>query len=590
MCYNISVWEVFPMRLNIIKSPNATSYYVIKDYKKNGKRSTKVVEKLGTRADLLQKCGDLDPVAWANAYIEELNRKEKENEFEYVAKYSSAKRLVKDKQRLFKGGCLFVQSLYFQLGLPKICQQIAKDYKITFNLSDILNMLVSTRILDPSSKRSSLASAQDYLEKPDFPLHHIYRALEVFAQNSDFLQAELYRNSKKLAKRNDKILYYDCTNYYFEIVAEEGLKQYGIGKDHKPNPIVQMGLFMDADGLPLAFRLFNGNENEQPSLKPLEEKILKDFNLSKFVVCTDAGLSSYENRLYNSLGNRAYIVTQSVKKLKGFLIDWTLDPKGWQLKGSDDLYDLSEIDQEDDDELKKTYYKSRWINENDLEQQLIVTFSLKYKRYQQDLRAKQVERAKKKIGKPSSLGRKKATDPARFIQRCSVTEEGEVAEQDVYYLDTDAIAEEAKYDGFYGICTNLNDDPLDILAVNRGRWEIESMFRIMKSELKARPVYLRRDDRIQAHFLTCFIALLVYRILAKKIQTQLPENPPSGEMIVKALSQMDFLEKEGDGFIPTYTRTDITDALHETFGFRTDLELLPNKEMRKIVNLTKTQK
>ena len=578
------------MRLNIIKSPNATSYYVIKDYKKNGKRSTKVVEKLGTRADLLQKCGDLDPVAWANAYIEELNRKEKENEFEYVAKYSSAKRLVKDKQRLFKGGCLFVQSLYFQLGLPKICQQIAKDYKITFNLSDILNMLVSTRILDPSSKRSSLASAQDYLEKPDFPLHHIYRALEVFAQNSDFLQAELYRNSKKLAKRNDKILYYDCTNYYFEIVAEEGLKQYGIGKDHKPNPIVQMGLFMDADGLPLAFRLFNGNENEQPSLKPLEEKILKDFNLSKFVVCTDAGLSSYENRLYNSLGNRAYIVTQSVKKLKGFLIDWTLDPKGWQLKGSDDLYDLSEIDQEDDDELKKTYYKSRWINENDLEQQLIVTFSLKYKRYQQDLRAKQVERAKKKIGKPSSLGRKKATDPARFIQRCSVTEEGEVAEQDVYYLDTDAIAEEAKYDGFYGICTNLNDDPLDILAVNRGRWEIESMFRIMKSELKARPVYLRRDDRIQAHFLTCFIALLVYRILAKKIQTQLPENPPSGEMIVKALSQMDFLEKEGDGFIPTYTRTDITDALHETFGFRTDLELLPNKEMRKIVNLTKTQK
>ena len=578
------------MRLNIIKSPNATSYYVIKNYKKNGKRSTKVVEKLGTHADLLQKCGDLDPVAWANAYIEELNRKEKENEFEYVAKYSSAKMLVKDKQRLFKGGCLFIQSLYSQLGLPKICQQIAKDYKITYSLSDILNMLVSTRILDPASKRSSLASAQDYLEKPDFPLHHIYRALEVFAENSDFLQAELYRNSKKLAKRNDKILYYDCTNYYFEIEAEEGLKQYGKGKEHRPNPIVQMGLFMDANGLPLAFRLFNGNENEQPSLKPLEEKILKDFNLSKFVVCTDAGLASHENRLFNNEGERAYIVTQSLKTLKQHLRDWALDPAGWQRKGSDSLYDLTQLDPDDKDELDRTYYKRRWIKEKGLEQQLIVTFSLKHQLYQRDLRARQVERAQSKIAKPSSLDRRNVNDPARFVKRCSVTLEGELAEQDVYYLDTDVIAKEAQYDGFYGLCTNLDDDPLDILAVNRGRWEIESVFRIMKSELKARPVYLKRDDRIQAHFLTCFIALLIYRILTKKIQALLPENPPSSEMIVITLSQMDFLEKEGDGFIPTYSRTDLTDALHEAFGFRTDLELVPNREMRKIVNLTKSQK
>ena len=518
------------------------------------------------------------------------SNKEKENEFEYVAKYSSAKMLSKDKQRLFKGGYLFVQSLFTQLGLPKICQQIAKDYKITYSLSDILNMLVTTRILDPASKRSSLASAQDCLEKPDIPLHHIYRALEVFAQNSDFLQAELYRNSKKLAKRNDKILYYDCTNYYFEIEAEEGLKQYGKSKEHRPNPIVQMGLFMDADGLPLAFRLFNGNENEQPSLKPLEEKILKDFNLSKFVVCTDAGLASHENRLFNSEGERAYIVTQSLKTLKQHLRDWALDPTGWQLKHSTERYDISQIDPADEAELDRIYYKNRWIKEKGLEQQLIVTFSLKHRLYQQDLRARQIERAQGKIAKPSSLERRNVNDPARFVKRCSVTQEGELAEQDVYFLDTDGIAKEAQYDGFYGICTNLDDDPLDILAVNRGRWEIESAFRIMKTELKARPVYLKRDDRIQAHFLSCFIALLIYRIMTKKIQTLLPEKPPSGEMIVKTLSQMNFLEKEGDGFIPTYTRTDITDALHEGFGFRTDLELLPNREMRKIVNLTKTQK
>jgi transposase len=578
------------MRLNIIKSPNATSYYVIKDYKKNGKRSTKVVEKLGTHAELLEKCGDSDPIAWANAYIEELNRREKENEFEYVAKYSSSKMLVKDKQRLFKGGCLFVQSLYSQLGLPKICQQIAKEYKITYNLSDILNMLVATRILDPASKRSSLGSAQDYLEKPDFPLHHIYRALEVLAQNSDFLQAELYRNSKKLVKRNDKILYYDCTNYYFEIEADEGLKQYGKSKEHRPNPIVQMGLFMDADGLPLAFRLFNGNENEQPSLKPLEETILKDFNLSKFVVCTDAGLASHENRLFNNEGERAYIVTQSLKTLKQHLRDWALDPTGWQVKHSTELYDISQIDPADEAELDRIYYKSRWIKEKGLEQQLIVTFSLKHKLYQQDLRAKQVERAQGKIANPASLDRRNVNDPARFVKRYSVTEDGELAGQDVYYLDPNTIAKEAQYDGFYGICTNLDDNPLDILAVNRGRWEIEAAFRIMKSELKARPVYLKRDDRIQAHFLTCFIALLIYRIMTKRIQAQLPENSPSGEIIVKTLSQMDFLEKEGDGFIPTYTRTDITDALHDAFGFRTDLELVLNREMRKIVNLTKTQK
>ncbi len=219
-----------------------------------------------------------------------------------------------------------------------------------------------------------------------------------------------------------------------------------------------------------------------------------------------------------------------------------------------------------------------------------MTFSLKHKLYQQDLRAKQVERAQSKIANPASLDRRNVNDPARFVKRYSVTEDGELAGQDVYYLDSDTIAKEAQYDGFYGICTNLDDNPLDILAVNRGRWEIEAAFRIMKSELKARPVYLKRDDRIQAHFLTCFIALLIYRIMTKKIQAQLPENPPSGETIVKTLSQMDFLEKEGDGFIPTYTRTDITDALHDAFGFRTDLELVPNREMRKIVNLTKTQK
>jgi transposase len=576
------------MRLNTVKSPNATSYYVIKDIKKNGKRSTRIVEKLGTHEEILAKCGNQEPVEWANAYIEELNRKEKEGQFEYVAKYSSARQLTKDQQHCFKGGYLFLQSLYHQLGLGKICQKIEKDYKITYSLSDVLNMLLTTRILFPSSKRSALTCAQDYLEKPNAALHQIYRALEVFANNNDYLQAELYKNSKKLVKRNDKILYYDCTNYYFEIEEEEGLKEYGMGKEHRPNPIVQMGLFMDADGLPLAFRLFNGSDNEQPSLKPLEEKILQDFKLSKFIVCTDAGLASHENRLFNNEDERAYIVTQSLKILKKHLQDWALDPKGWQLKHSTKLYDLSQINPKDPSEMDNLYYKSRWIKEKGLEQQIIVTFSPKYMLYQQAVRDKQVERAKEKVAKPTSMNKKGANDPCRFVKRLTVTQEGELAKKDVYYLDEESIAKETRFDGFYAVCTNLDDDPLSVIAVNKGRWEIEACFRIMKSELKARPVYLKRDDRILAHFLTCFIALLVYRILTKKIQLRLSDDKASGEMIVKTLSGMNFLLKDNDGYIPTYTRTDITDALHDEFGFRTDLEFVPKKEMQKIVKKTKS--
>ena len=589
MCY-VNGREGLLMRLNTVKSPNATSYYVIKDCFKNGKRTTKVVEKLGTHDQLLKKCGDRDPLAWAKAYVEELNRKEDECQFEYIAKYSSTRQLEKGRQCKFKGGYLFLQTLYHQLGLRKICQEIEEKHKCTYSLSDILSMLVATRILDPSSKRSSLASAQDYLERPDYPLHQIYRALEVFAQNSDYLQAQLYRNSKKLAKRNDKILYYDCTNYYFEIEEEEGLKEYGLSKEHRPNPIIQMGLFMDADGLPLAFRLFNGGDNEQPSLRPLEEKILSDFHLSQFVVCTDAGLSSHENRLLNNEGARAFIVTQSLKKLKAFLRDWALDPTGWKLKQSDKLYDLSQIDSTMKEKMDNIYYKSRWIKENGLEQQLIVTFSPKYKEYSQTVRERQIDRAKDKIANPSRMKTKHANDPTRFVKRYTVTQDGELAKKDVYYLNEEAIAEEARYDGFYAVCTNLEDEPQAIIAVNKGRWEIEASFRIMKSELKARPVYLKRDDRILAHFLTCFIALLIYRILVKKIRSRLPDDNPSGEAIVKTLREMDFLDKEGDGYIPAYTRTDITDALHEEFGFRTDLELLPKKEMREIVKMSKLEK
>ena len=579
------------MRLNIVSSKNAKSYYVIKDYvKDNGKRSTKIVEKLGTHQEILEKCGDLDPVAWARAYIAELNRLEKAGQFEHLVKFSSNKRLVKDKDRFYKGGYLFLQAIYYQLGLDLICQQISIKYKFEYDLNAILCMLVVTRIIEPGSKASSLATAQSFLEKPQYILKNIYRSLQVLYQNSDFIQAELYKNSKRLVQRNDRILYYDCTNYYFETEYEDDFRRFGKGKENRPNPIVQMGLFMDADGLPLAFSVFNGNANEQPSLKPLEEKILRDFGLAKFIVCTDAGLSSHANRLFNTQGQRSFVTTQSLKNLKEHLRLWALDPAGWSLGDDGKIYNLEEIDEKDDRQHDRVYHKSRWINEDGLEQQMIVTFSPVYKSYSSRIREEQINRAFKKLENPGSLKKARPNDPKRFIKKYSVTEDGEVAAKDLFYLDEAAIAEEKKYDGFYAVCTNLEAEPRQIIEINKGRWQIEAAFRVMKSEFKARPVYLRHVERIQAHFLSCFIALLVYRILQRKITDLLPDSELSGEKIIRQLREINFIYQEGDGYIPVYKRTAITDALHEEFGFSTDLELVPGKQMQKIVKMTKGKK
>ena len=310
------------MRLKVSKSKNAASLYVIKSVynSKTQSNSSKIVEKLGTEAELRKKLDGKDPYEWAKEYIEELNKKEKEQTRDVIVKYSQSKRIEKGMQRSFNGGYLFLQQLYHQLGLHKICNVISDKYKFTYNLDSILSRLIYGRILFPSSKLNTLQESKSLLEQPDFELQHVYRALEVIAKETDFIQSELYENSLSVSKRNDRVLYYDCTNYFFEIEQEDGLKQYGFGKDHKPNPIVGMGLFMDGDGIPLAFSIHSGNTNEQTTLKPLEGKILKDFELSKFIVCTDAGLSSTENRIFNDKNERAFITTQSVKKLKKYYL------------------------------------------------------------------------------------------------------------------------------------------------------------------------------------------------------------------------------------------------------------------------------
>ena len=569
------------MRLQISKSKNASSLYVTKSIYVNGVSTSKVVEKLGTYDELKEKLNGEDPIEWAKAYVAELTRKEKEEKREVMVRYSPAKQIDKDEQKTFNGGYLFLQQIYHQLGLSKISKVISDKYKFTYNLDSVLSRLVYSRIIFSASKLATCEQSRLFMEQPEFELQHVYRSLEVLAKESDCIQSELYKNSLKIFDRNKGILYYDCTNYFFETEQEDGLRQYGVSKEHRPNPIVQMGLFMDGDGFPLAFCINKGNTNEQVTLKPLEKKIISDFGLSRFVVCTDAGLASVANRKFNDIQDRAFITTQSIKKLKASLREWALDPTGWKMSGSDVLYDLTELNE--DSNLDLTFYKERWIKEKDLEQKLIVTFSTKYQKYQQSIRNRQIERAQKVIDtNPGKLKKCNSNDYKRFISKSHCTENGEVAENESYSIDTDLIAGEAAYDGFYAVCTNLDDHASAIIKVNQRRWEIEESFRIMKSEFKARPVYLQRDDRIEAHFTTCFISLMIYRILEKKLGEKYTCHD-----IVTGLRDMNFFEITGEGYLPTYTRTDLTDDLHDAFGFRTDYQIVNTKQMKKIFKDTK---
>lgn len=563
------------MRLRISKSKNVKIFYVIKTIYVDGHQKTKTVERLGTEKEILKKSNGLSAEEWAKKYIENLNSNEKQNKIKIIKEFSNSKQLPLNIKSSFNGGYLFLQKIYKELKLDKICKQISKKYKFEYDLDSILSRLIYTRILEPSSKLSSFESSKNFLEQPNFELQHIYRALEVIANETEFIEAEVYKNSLSVVNRNTKILYYDCTNYFFETEQAEGLKQYGVSKENRPTPIVQMGLFMDGNGYPLAFCINPGNTNEQVTLKPLEKRIIEDFELSHFIVCTDAGLASKENRAFNNLQNRSYIVTQSLKKIKGHLKEWALSTDGWHTINSNSTINLKDIDNSSSNET--VYYKERWIKENGMEQRLIVSYSPKYAAYQKSIRNGQVIRAENMIEKPSSVTRKKINDPKRFITSTYITDDGEIADSKKLTLNLEAINEEAMFDGFYAVCTTLEDNIEEIIKVNKRRWEIEESFRILKTEFKSRPVYLKNDDRIKAHFTTCFLSLLIYRILENKLDYKFTSCE-----IISTLKQMNFYEITGEGFVPTYTRTLLTDSLHDTFKFRTDLEIVTKKDFKKI--------
>ena len=523
------------MKLTVSKSKNSASFYVQKTIRKpNGSVTTVTIEKLGNLAEVTAKAGGKDPYVWAQEYVNELNRREYEENKEVLVSYSPSRILKKGEQKLFNCGYLFLQKIYYQMGVDKICRDISSRHSFEYDLNDVLSKLIYTRLLFPSSKLSSNKQARKLIEQPSFELHDIYRALSVLSEENDFIQARLYKNSQKVIERRKDILYYDCTNYFFELEEADSLRRYGKSKQHQPLPIVGMGLFMDYDGIPLAFDIYPGNKNEQPTLKPLEKKVIRDYGMEQLVVCTDAGLSSKANRRFNDktvdgVPIRSFITTQSVKQLPEYLKEFALDPEGWHLPGTSETFRLNEIDEEKD--FHKVFYKDRWIKEDlsqkkiksgakPLEQHLIVSFSPKYKSYQRKIRNGQIERAQKLRDTGNYKQRpKNQNDPHRFIVREKVTKDGEICSEEVVCLNTDAIMEEERYDGFYAVCTNRNNMRVEeVVKINGKRWEIEECFRIMKTEFKARPVYLQTEAHIRAHFLTCFMALMIYRILEKKLK------------------------------------------------------------------------
>lgn len=577
------------MRVTQNKTSKGTSFYIIRSVSGG---STEIVEKLGTEKEIKDKYHCDDALDWAKRRAKLLTEKENESRLKVMVPLQPHLIIERDKARCFNVGYLFLQQIYYELRIPGICLSISKRHAFEYNLNEILSRLVYCRVLYPSSKLSTTRFSQRLLEQPSFEYQQVQRALSVIAEESDFIQEKLYKNSAELVPRQTKILYYDCTNFYFEIEEEKGMRKYGHNKENRPNPIVQMGLFMDYSGIPLAFVITDGSQNEQTTMVPLEKQIMKDFELSNFVVCTDAGLSSAPNRMFNNCGERSFVTTQSLKKLKKGLQDWALDPRGWKLPGEKGTFDISKIDSTDELRQKnyeKVFYKETFVEGYDdkrdvsFDQTMFVTYSLKYRDYLRSVRNAQVERARKMIESGESrIERKGQQDVRRFINRTSTTKEGEKASRTTYTIDQEAIAEEERFDGFYAVCTNLEADIEDIIRVNRGRWEIEESFRIMKSEFGARPVYLQRDDRIKAHFLTCFIALLVYRILEKKVG-----DSYTCRQLVDTLRSMEVTSVGDAGYLPSYTRTELTDCLHETAGFRTDYELLRKKYMQGIIRRSK---
>ena len=583
-------------------------YYILKDITKDGKHSTATVEKLGTADRIMETYGCDDPMKWARERALELDLKDRESRDPEGRHYIAARdnvRVPKGKANSFNVGYLPLQKIYYDLKIPSICRLISLQYDFDFDLNDIFSRLIYSQVLFPGSKLKITELSRKLFEHPDFQYHQVLRALSVISEHFDEIQERIYRNSLKVVDRKKGVIYYDCTNYYFEIEREDpdippekgdspeeveekkGSRKYARSKQHQPAPVIQVGLIMDYSGLPVAIIVTRGSRNEQTTLQPIEKKLLKGYGFHDFIVCTDAGLSSEDNRKFNNFAGRAFITTVSIKKMDKDTKAWCLSETGWHLEGEDirsgKTYDISKIDaaQEDRDRCYEClFYKEMLVEGYDEErdisfdQTLLVTFSLKHRDYQRQIRNAQVERARKAVARgQSAVEKKNQNDCRRFI----LPEKGKDGKKVTYRIDEDLIREEARYDGFYAMMHNLEEaETSDVLRIMKGRWEIEESFRITKTHLRARPIYLARKDRIQTHLLIVFIALLFYRILERKLK-----SPHTDEEIIECLRDMNIAKYPSeDSYHPAYTRTDLTDEIHEYLGFCTDYERMTDWRMR----------
>ena len=601
-------------RLRKTVSKNINYYSIIEDYYRNGKRTTKTIITLGndSKVSKLAQEEGIDVDTWLNNCLNEytnIKDDSKNNEKVIIEKYSN-KIIPKDKINKFNVGYLFLKDIYYSLRLDKIVKDITEKYKFEFDLNEVLCNLVLSRIIYPSSKLKTYELSRNFIETPKYNLENLYRGLTYLNSDLDYIQKQLYSNSKSVVDRNTKIMYFDCTNYYFYINEETELQKYGHGKDGKTKPLVGMGLFMDGNGLPIAMNIFPGSDSETKQLIPLQKQIANDFDLEdkKTIICTDAAMCTDEIKQFNIKDGRSFVITQSIKKLKQIYKDEIFKDDNWRIVGDlTHIYKLSDIL---NDEEKSTihyetvFYKIVQTETAHVVQDLIVTFQIKYRDYLRNVRNGQIERARKKISSTNKgdkiklsnnpndyrrlikenvevIGSKKKSNNEKNSNSLNESSKKEKYSYS-YSIDEDIIKEEEKYDGYYGITTNLNGDISEILAISKNRWEIEESFRILKTDFDSGTIHLSREDRIKAHFLTCFISLLIYRILENKLDYKYTHN-----QIIEKLREMEVYEEKGSGYSPAYVRTDLTDDLHEVFGFRTDYEIISYKDFKKIFDTIK---
>ena len=573
------------MNLHIVPSgkDDAILYYAV-SIRKGKKTTSKNVRRIGRLSELKKEY--TDPIAHFRAEAKRLTDEGRsESSFEIPANLM----LDPMKKRRVMLGYIFPQSVYYSLGLDMVMRGIRNESKATYDFNRIMRDLIIGRVLSPLSKSSTYEKAFSFPESPDYDLQHVYRSLSLMAKSFDLIEEKAFKGMKKYADVDTSVTYYDCTNFYFEIEEEDGFRTYGKSKENRPNPIVQMGLFLDRNGLPISMCINPGRTNEQKTMIPLEKLMTERFGIEKFVVCADCGLSGKRNLRFNSTENHGFVVTKSLKKVSEDVRARLMGDGGWKRFGdaSGRLYSLKEI--REDANLRDVifYHDERFAMGSDgFEERIVTTYCGRLREYQRSVRERQLQRAMELVRQGKIRKGVNQNDVRRFIVVDSVTENGEVAEKKVFSIDRERFEEESEYDGFYAVTTDLDDDPGEIIRINRGRWEIEESFRIMKSDFDGRPVFVSREDRIRAHFLTCYLAFMIFRIIEQKLNKgDVRYTDPE---ILRTLRDYEAIDAEN--FYVGAMEGKAVRALESTFGLVGSMTALSKAQFRRLVARSKKEK